>query len=170
MSGEHLLAWIWYGVRVTKGPPKRPRYKATEFVRAADKAGAIKAVKRRLASAPPRASFDAWEAAPAEVATWLKIGPAKPLGPNAERIDPERPNPRLVNAGGFFLIACKCGHSDDLETFCRLPGGADLPRNEYQCPKCFRAWRLEAKGEGWRTPAGQYIPPERISVAILPRI
>ncbi|SCW90349.1 hypothetical protein SAMN05216370_0138 [Pseudomonas peli] len=170
MSGEQLPAWIWYGVRVTKGPPKRPHYKATVFVRATDKAGALKEAKRRLTKAPPRSFFEAWKATPAQVADWLRIGPAKPPGPNTEQINPERPNPRLADSWGFVLLACKCGHSDDLEAFCRLSSGVQLPRNEYQCPKCFRAWRIEAEGEGWTAPGGLYIPPKRVSVAIPPRI
>lgn len=67
-------------------------------------------------------------------------------------------------------IICKCGHSADLEQFTQTPSGKELPRNEFQCPKCFRAWRLEARGEGWTTPQGQYIPPERVCVAIMPRL
>ena len=34
-----------------------------------------------------------------------------------------------------------CGHVDDLESFCTTPITGDLPRNEYQCPKCRHAFR-----------------------------
>lgn len=37
-------------------------------------------------------------------------------------------------------ITCgSCGHSDDLDAFCRTPIWGDLPPNVYQCPCCHRA-------------------------------
>jgi len=70
----------------------------------------------------------------------------------------------------MFSIQCPCGHTDDTELFSQTPSGQPLPRYEYQCPKCYRAWRVVPKGEGWTTEQGQFIPPERACVRILPRI
>lgn len=69
-----------------------------------------------------------------------------------------------------MYLGCQCGFSGDFDLFTRTPKGGDLPRNEYQCPKCFRAWRLETHGAGHWTPQGQYIPPDKVCIPILPRL
>lgn len=69
-----------------------------------------------------------------------------------------------------MYLGCRCGFSGDFELFTRTPKGGDLPRNEYQCPKCFSAWRIEAQGAGRWTEQGQYIPPDSVCVPILPRL
>ncbi len=38
-------------------------------------------------------------------------------------------------------ITCKCGHTADLEEFCRTPIGGELPPGHFQCPRCGEAWK-----------------------------
>lgn len=70
----------------------------------------------------------------------------------------------------MFLITCLCGHAADYDMFSQTSSRKPLPRNEYQCPRCFRAWRIEAIGEGRYTEAGMFIPPDKLCRAILPRL
>ena len=75
-----------------------------------------------------------------------------------------------TRGGEPMYLGCKCGFSGDFDLFTRTPKGGDLPRNEYQCPQCYRAWRVESQGAGRRTEKGMYIPPDTVCVPILPRL
>lgn len=66
-------------------------------------------------------------------------------------------------------LVCRCGHGADFDTFTVSPSGAPLGRDEYQCPRCYRAWTFEVVQEGWTTPEGLYVPPRRRVIAIPPR-
>jgi hypothetical protein len=49
-------------------------------------------------------------------------------------------------------IRCECGHEADIEAFCSTPINGDLPAGTYQCPSCWRAWRVGLEFEfSWST-------------------
>lgn len=41
----------------------------------------------------------------------------------------------------WMNITCICGHTADIDDFCRTPIGGELPKGHFQCPACNRAWR-----------------------------
>jgi hypothetical protein len=44
----------------------------------------------------------------------------------------------------LFTITCGgCGQAFELESWCRTALGGELPRAQYQCPGCKRAFRVE---------------------------
>lgn len=155
------IEWKRWVVSVEAGPYKRkkPAFSTTIHVSGRNKAEAIEAAKRQLWQPVRRPSFSARLAHPVNdlgmtPAPALKEDNAAPLG----------------DGYGLWCITCKCGHRADIEAFCRSPRGVALPRNEYQCPKCFCAWTVRAVSEGWLSPDGHYLPPRRACVAILPRL
>jgi len=74
-------------------------------------------------------------------------------------------NPTIRFGPSLCNIECgTCGHSADFETFTGTPISGDLPRGQYQCPKCTAAWRIERHGKakiGW---SGMIIPPDLVQV------
>lgn len=47
---------------------------------------------------------------------------------------------------GFINLTCKCGHTADLDEFCRTTIGGELPAGQFQCPACQVAWRRVESG------------------------
>ena len=47
----------------------------------------------------------------------------------------------------LFTITCGCGHEAPVSEWCATPILGDLPRGEYQCPKCSRAFMRENNNE-----------------------
>lgn len=48
----------------------------------------------------------------------------------------------------LFQVTCgACGHQAPIDDFARRPFSGPLPDDQYQCPACGRAWRLELRGE-----------------------
>lgn len=43
-------------------------------------------------------------------------------------------------------MTCRCGHSDDLDNFCRTVLYGDLPPGEFQCPQCGYAFKRKEGG------------------------
>lgn len=70
----------------------------------------------------------------------------------------------------MYAIGCHCGHHDDIDLFTHSPSGKALPRDTYQCPRCYRAWRIEPVGQGWYTPEGLWIPPEKVFKRVIPTL
>lgn len=42
----------------------------------------------------------------------------------------------------LFTITCSCGHNAPVDEFAATPIGGPLPRGSYQCPRCYRAWKI----------------------------
>lgn len=60
----------------------------------------------------------------------------------------------------YCAITCgKCGHYADFFDFRATPIGGELPANQYQCPHCRAAWRMEPQGRGTLYESGLYVPP-----------
>ncbi|MNO89782.1 hypothetical protein D3C76_812750 [compost metagenome] len=158
-KGLEFKRWV---VTVECGPYKRkkPAYQAQFYPLARDKAGAIEQAKRSIYKRLRNPSFAARLAHPGRDLGMKLTDSREPSAASAAQ--PVRP-------WGEWCVACRCGYRDDVEAFTRTPAGVELPKREYQCPKCFRAWRIEADGEGWTTPEGRFIAPQLRCVAILPR-
>lgn len=43
-------------------------------------------------------------------------------------------------------ITCTCGHTADMDEFCRTLIGGELPPGHFQCPACKRAWKRKESG------------------------
>lgn len=41
----------------------------------------------------------------------------------------------------MHLTCGSCGHTADLDEFCRTPIAGDLPKGHFQCPSCRTAWQ-----------------------------
>lgn len=157
----------WFVVEIEAGPRRRPTYKSKRCVRTANSAKARESVKRALASAEIPIRSPRLSVRYAHPASDLRLKRSESFTP----IDPDAPLPTALRSSlDMYRITCRCGHSADFDEFCTTPSGVELPRNEFQCRRCFKAWRIEAVGEGWTTPEGLYIPPDRKCVAILPRL
>ena len=65
-----------------------------------------------------------------------------------------------------FCVTCKCGHSDDIDLFCKSPMVFSLPNGTYQCPRCQVSWRIDAVEPDRVTEFGQRIPGKRKIVEI----
>lgn len=153
----------WFVVEVEAGPRRRPTFKSKHCIRAATGAKALEGVQSLMRSRVRGARFNVRYAHPV---IDLRMKRAESFTP----VDPGAPLPAaLLSTRGMYRITCRCGHSADYDDFSTTPSGAELPRNEYQCPHCYKAWRVQAVGEGWTTPEGLYIPPDRKCVAIPPR-
>lgn len=162
---HHPLCWV---VNFASGPRKRPTLKGKVLVWADDPAEAVTKTRKN----------QRWRWLGNSAGLRLGVHRAHPVRDrDASRvifprrpIDSGAPLPApLRSSQGMYCVTCKCGYSADVDDFCRSPSGIELPRNEYQCPKCFKAWRVQAKGDCWVTDAGQVIPPGRETVPILPR-
>ena len=157
------MEFKWYVVEVEAGPRRRPTHKAKHYMRARSGTRAIEAIKRTVHTRLRSARFSARYAHPTVDLGFKCVKNFTPA-------DPAAPLPAaLRSTQGMYQITCRCGHADDFDRFTSTPSGVSLPRNEYQCPKCYKAWRIEAIGEGWTAPSGMFVPPERKCVAILPR-
>lgn len=59
----------------------------------------------------------------------------------------------------WILMTCGgCGHTADIDEFCKTPVYGDLPRGTYQCPSCGLAIERRSAGKGVRYPSGLYVP------------
>lgn len=43
-------------------------------------------------------------------------------------------------------ITCKCGHTADIDKFCRTLISGELPAGQFQCPGCGSAWQRKESG------------------------
>ncbi len=163
-EGIEYKRWV---VAVEAGPYKRkkPAFSTTIHVRARTRDEAVTVARQQLWQKVRRPTFSARLAHPVKdlgmtpaPADFAPEGPAAPL------------SAQMQDSYGQWCIVCKCGHKADVDDFCRTPRGAELPRAEYQCPKCFRAWAIKTVREGWQSPDGQYLPAQLACVAILPRL
>jgi len=41
----------------------------------------------------------------------------------------------------WMNITCKCGHTADIDDFCRTLLFGELPKGQFQCPGCGEAWK-----------------------------
>lgn len=67
-------------------------------------------------------------------------------------------------------IRCKCGHEADYEDFQSTPVSGELPRGEFQCPACRRAWTVKTITPpkiGW---SGMVLPGKTAVVEIPARL
>lgn len=152
-----------YMILVEAGPRRRPTYKREHFARAANMEKAQQQVQRTLGDLARRARF-----------TVRYAHPIRDLGLQlVETFDPRDPTPAelaaMSDTRNVFCITCRCGHRADIEDFTLTPSGQALPQGQYQCPRCYHAWRLANVTEGWHSPQGLYIPPQRKCVTTLPR-
>ena len=71
----------------------------------------------------------------------------------------------------WMLMACGgCGHTDDIDTFCKTTVYGDLPNNTYQCPSCKLAIERRVSGKGVRYPSGLYVPDPVELVQVSPKL
>jgi hypothetical protein len=61
-------------------------------------------------------------------------------------------------------VRCECGHEADIEEFSHTPINGALPPGSYQCPKCWRAWRVGLEFEfTWsRYKRGVIVPTQAV--------
>lgn len=162
------IEWKRWVVAMEAGPYKRkkPAYKAVYHVQAKNKAGALieaekrfREEKRRRFPTARRPSFAARLAHPVR-----DLG----LTPRPAAGGPAGVMPVGVDDG--WRTSCKCGYCAPVEDFCKTPSGQRLPVSEWQCPKCFRAWRVEAITEAWMSPEGDHLPAQLGCVPIIPQV
>ncbi|WP_164707468.1 hypothetical protein [Metapseudomonas otitidis] len=162
------VADMWQGIEVRtyvvmemQGKPSKPKLLHTYYERARDPSAAIEAVKRRCNSKARGGWFRARLAHPVRD---LGCVPADSSLYSAS-------DDSLLQVGGSagWRVHCKCGHSDDFWSFCISPGGVELPVTDYQCPKCYSAWRLGEIRQASLSAEGGYIPAGPIIKRILPR-
>ncbi|HBN8007493.1 TPA: hypothetical protein L3645_006320 [Pseudomonas aeruginosa] len=159
-AGKELKCYV---VEIEAGPRRRPTHKSKHCIRASSADKAREGIRNLMQSRVRGARYSVRYAHPVIDLRLTKVE-------NFTPVDPDAPLPdALRSTRGMYRITCRCGHSSDFDDFCTTPSGAELPRNEYQCPRCYKAWRVQAVSEGWRTPEGLYIPPDRKCVAIPPR-
>lgn len=67
-----------------------------------------------------------------------------------------------MKCGEVSLTCWHCGAEAPLDDFCRTPVGGDLPRGQFQCPKCGNAAQRREVERGetikGRNGATMYIP------------
>ncbi|VVN27112.1 hypothetical protein PS623_04592 [Pseudomonas fluorescens] len=151
-----------YVVTITAGPYKgqKPAFQATRYVRASSAKSAELSARRLVPNKGSRPRFHARLATPADLGM-------KPATPSDSSYMAAVPQP--ATTAGMWCVKCKCGHAADIDLFSKTPSGEDLARNEYQCPKCYRAWRVEQVGDGFTTESGFFVPPSHRCTAIIPR-
>lgn len=70
----------------------------------------------------------------------------------------------------WMMITCKCGHSADMDLFCRTLISGELPAGQFQCPKCGLAWqRKESEHRIIRAGSEAMIIPGRVDVVLIDR-
>lgn len=63
----------------------------------------------------------------------------------------------------WMMITCRCGHADDIDSFCATPVFGQLSPNQYQCPACGMAWSRRARGyQVIGSGAGSIVVPEKM--------
>lgn len=68
-------------------------------------------------------------------------------------------------------VTCTCGHTADFDEFTVRPVSGPLPRGQYQCPACNKAWRIDNReGEARRLANGFVIVPPTTLIPIAPRL
>jgi len=65
----------------------------------------------------------------------------------------------------WMNLTCKCGHTADIDAFCRTALFGELPRGQYQCPGCGIAWRrVESEHRIMRHGSAATIIPGRVEM------